>query len=95
MRYWKTGNGQNGTQKWLYIPSTKAQTNPARPLPRSIRLKMGTPVHGIALDPNNKSVPVPDRQEHSSQFTPVMPIGILLIYLCQQTMLDASHYYGK
>jgi hypothetical protein len=49
---------------------------------------MGTPIYGIALDPNNESVPVPDRQEHSSQF---MPIGILLIYLYQQTMLDASH----
>lgn len=52
---------------------------------------MGTPIYGIALDPNNESVPVPDRQEHSSQFTPVMPIEILLIYLYQQTMLDASH----
>jgi hypothetical protein len=76
-----TGDEQNGTQKWLYIPSTKAQTNPARRLPRSIRLEMGTPVYGIALDPNNKSVPVPDRQEHSSQFTPVMPIEILSMYL--------------
>jgi hypothetical protein len=52
---------------------------------------MGNPIYGIALDPNNKSVPVPDRQEHSSQLTPVMPVEILLIYLYQQTMLDASH----